>query len=492
MGPLLRARGPGALKICDLWHPALRESLGAMLRILWAFLLLATGLEASITAAWKVPVEHFAPDYKTNGKVRKLEKPPGESKFFEGGDELWDVSKLLWKAELRDQDPFEEKAPQAKLPWVGEWAVWNSRSGMLVARGRYFELLEAQRACGFDDLPRLSLARFELKQGAIGTVLPILSRSGERTSTPINGVKIDLDLLRGPTPSHDLRCAVSWKDPGTEATWNVASSFFVRNEAEVLVAKYGSGDGGWELRAAVSYQSIGGVPLAEARLIEIGGKAPQPWAEVSRGLPLFERQSLGDGLSIAVYQAPPSFGTFLASADLKVPERLWGWIRGSFHDVGKGMANFGVDSTAPGFFAGLETRTDQLVLVGSDATHDSVSGTLESIFASSPSDVLLVETDRPSGNWGLLVCDGHKAVISLTEGDGNKAREVKAFEIEPVLEEARTSVKLGCTGNFDAGATKPLAGTATMKMGEWTEWKKPREKQAAGEMTKLRVTLNPP
>jgi hypothetical protein len=62
--------------------------------ILLAIAMPSTGA-ASITAAWKVPIDRFAPDHEENPKVHKLEKPPGESGFFQAGDELWDVSKLL-------------------------------------------------------------------------------------------------------------------------------------------------------------------------------------------------------------------------------------------------------------------------------------------------------------------------------------------------------------------------------------------------------------
>lgn len=107
-----------------------------MFRLICAVLLLsAAAVHASMTAAWKVPVELYA-SLSEEGS-RKLTAPPGASAFFHPGDELWDIAEqVMWHspASLHDREGKPE-------PWPGEWLVWNARSGMIVARGSEIDLL---------------------------------------------------------------------------------------------------------------------------------------------------------------------------------------------------------------------------------------------------------------------------------------------------------------------------------------------------------------
>ncbi|MCW1884200.1 hypothetical protein OKA04_05620 [Luteolibacter flavescens] len=465
-----------------------------MVRIfVWALLVFCACADASITVAWKVPVEHFAPDYQANDKVRKLEQQPGESGFFEPGDELWDVSNLLWGGgDL--QDPFDEKDKDAesKKPWGGDWAVWNSRSGMLVARGGYFEILEAQRTCGYDMLPRRWLTKFELKRGPATTVLPVHSQAfGDMIKTRIEDVDIELDPALRPESSY-LRYSISWKQPGGDLTWYVVGEFEGRNDQEYLIARHGSGDSGWEIRATVSQDTIGDARPTEARWIEIGGKAPQPWSEVEMGQPMFGRQRLAEDLSIAVYQAPPPFSKVSPPADLQAPEHLREWIHGSFCDVrDEVLEELGIDPKAPGFFVGIETRTGQLVFVGPEAAHQVIARELESMIPGPPLTILC-ETDERSGNWALRAGDGFKSMIALTRPGKDGEEDVQTFQIAPEVEGEEASVKVSYHGSFKGRGHEPWKGVITLKPGDWQELDAPGDQPSAGAKPKMRVTLDAP
>ncbi len=437
---------------------------------------------------WKVPIESIAPDYKTSDQVRKLDQPPGESAFFLPGDELWDVSKVL----LVDTtiSPLE---PGPKAAWTGDWAVWNRRSEMLVARGDYIHIRQAQQACGFDESPRVVGMRFHLTQSGAKRSVAVFGENGERKTGRIDGLEIDVEGFRSSENSFDVMCNATWKSEVDDATWNVVASFHALAEKDVLIARLGSGDSAWELHVSVRLESIGGIPAKEARWIETGPGPPRPWLDLGAREPLFPRQVFAKDLIIAAYQLPPPFveHEYLLLPSLEAPDSLHGWVHGPFRDVSKVLNDNGVDLEQPGTFAGVEMRTNQLILVANKAAHDLAQALVGEI--SEPlSSSIQIESSPDHGNWSLIVGDGLKSVIWLTRSDGVLDTDVGGFEIEASLAEEPGTVNLSyhCNPGKMPGPTS--AGTIELKVGEWLEIpaaEKPAKQEAA---VRLRATVLAP
>lgn len=153
-----------------------------MFRLICAVLLLsAAAVHASMTAAWKVPVELYA-SLSEEGS-RKLTAPPGASAFFHPGDELWDIAEqVMWHspASLHDREGKPE-------PWPGEWLVWNARSGMIVARGSEIDLLLLDQTLDvLEKIPLLLRTKFETVQGpaAETRILSCVSKNGTKSQRP--------------------------------------------------------------------------------------------------------------------------------------------------------------------------------------------------------------------------------------------------------------------------------------------------------------------
>lgn len=464
-----------------------------MIRLFLVVLLALTGIgSASMTAAWKVPIGQLAPDHENSDQVRKLEKAPGASGFFMPGDELWDVSKVLetgssWRMPV---DPSEETGP--KLPWAGEWAVWNARSQMLIARGDYIDIIEAQQASGFDHSPRVVRAIFDLTRGGKTQTIPVV-HEGEEGIARVDDIEVESEAWSDPNGFPFLLGAVSWDAGKKESRWNVVTSLVDRSGKRNLVARHGSGGAAWELHVRTVTELVDGTPLADSRWIEIGTGKPRAWPDSDGRIPKLAREALGDGLFIAAYQLPPPFMKGPPPAlipDIDAPGRLRGWIHGRFLNVADTAKELGIDADAAGFFAGVETRCNQLVLVGMASDHDRVGKEVTGIFAPPP-EVVLTETDERSGNWALLCGDGFKAVIALTEREGDMDRNVKSFEVEPSLTGANAGVDLRYAHSLPENPGEFTAGTAQLKAGEWQEVGEAIQPKA-GPRVSLRASLLEP
>lgn len=457
-----------------------------MTRFLMILVLAFSGVgRAEVTAAWKVPIGQFVPDHENNAEVRKLEKPPGESGFFQQGDELWDVSKVLMTAALPWLEAPDEGDP--KKPWKGEWAVWNARSGMLVARGDYIDMIEAQQACGFDDSKLMVRMKFELVRGAKTHAVPVLAASGEQGRARVDDIVVETDASTDRLGFHDVSLVVSWNAGQTALRWGVYTSFAVRDGKRILVARHGTGNSAWELHVTAVGETIDGSPLAKSRWIEVGTKRPRPWPE-DQMLQL-TRHPLKDGLYIAAYQIPPPFMSGpppVEIADMKAPATLRGWIHGSFQNAADKLKIQGFATDQPGFFAGVELRSNQLILVADAASHGRVAALLNGIFA--PPDTLIQIESRPeSGNYSLLAGYGGKALIDLVK-QGELVDETRElFQIQPTLGDSGiVDLEYGVSDPGKPGEfTK---GTAKLKPGEWQEIEDDVQPQA-GPPISLRATV---
>ncbi len=438
---------------------------------LFLFALLAIAIPstgaASITAAWKVPIDRFAPDHEKNPKVHKLEKPPGESGFFQAGDELWDVSKLLDVVErdldeMLPDDPFEEsptqesptreKNPDRVLPFTGEWAVWNARSGMLVARGSYSDLLHAQEACDFNDQPeavRMNLELFKGDKMEPEQALGIVGFSMEEVSAESEGMKIDLEPgINNESGFHELRLAVSWPAPGNDRRWDVVTALTCRDGVRFPIARHGTGEESWSLFGTAVSEHPDGTLVKDSRWIETHPVGLRPWP-VSISQREVVQLPVDDRRTIAWYPVPPDHLEIPPRRDLQAPADLEDWISGGFVDYLKVLADNGVDTKSPGFFAGFDPDRSELVVVADSVNQQRVLNLVKSVSVSPPTNIW-VETNSDANTWGSMIRSGEKAVIQLKEDK----TEIGSFEVESISTGNDQLVDLHCAVDVMEGGQR--------------------------------------
>lgn len=449
-----------------------------MTRFLMILLFALSGVgRAEVTAAWKVPIGHFVPDHENNAKVRKLEKPPGESGFFQQGDELWDVSgALIWDKPVFDEggtDPFELPVKVEKIPWKGEWIVWNARSGMFVARGTWEEIRHVEEVLEFQALPIVLRSRLSLVEGREGgddkpgleRSISVVSRSGEKAAFGIDGMKSEIEATAHAKDGlSDVSISLVWPGAIDQSEWKVATTVAVEESKSIRIARHGTGAGAWELFLNTSRELCDGTPKAEARWMEWKG-AIIPWIETSFGGRMSPRERVDQNRWVAWYS--PGFhgivdldGSDGNVAEIDAPSDLAKWARGTFIDVSGWLKTKGIDTSAPGFFAGYDPVAARTFLAAGTEAHDFYS---ELALGESIGAKVWIESNAASGSWGLACRSGEKAGIALKQRD----QEDLVFEIEPTIGNGSfiLDLRYRCDAWDGKGKRGRLQSAATMLSG---------------------------
>ena len=359
-----------------------------MLRsVLLVWLCLTALVHASVTAAWKVPLNTIIKNPEANPAFKKLEKPPGESAFFQPEDELWDLSGVLeWtkRERVETEDPFEIEAYKTKpLVWAGDWIVWNERSKMVIASGNPVDLRDAEVVIGYQDLPVVIRTRCELVAGEGDEkmrFISLASQNGASVKASSDGMTAKIECESSPRGWSDLRCQLSWPAQGEEGTWNVSTAVTIENGKRTLLARQGQGAGGWQLFGTISMESFDGTPQSETRWIE-SSRGPKPWDSGPRLLrPV--RKPLNNGLHLGVFPVPEDLVERLGHderelAHVKPPVEVdtWAWM--PLVDVKEMLAQDGVGMNAEGSFAGFDLR-GVLVVISTAEEVDLVEQLLQS------------------------------------------------------------------------------------------------------------------
>ena len=404
---------------------------------------LAAICHASLTAGWKIPIEHIAPDYKTSDQVKQLNNQPGESAFFQPGDELWDVSKLLVLRPSPDPIRPDEAAKATDLAFMGKWAVWNSRSGMLVARGTYLDLLHAQDACVSVQLLHASL-HFELKRGERipEHLLTVVVPDGETIVAETKNVRIEAEPWLHLDCLHDLHLDVTWNAEEQGLKWRVTTLLPFKDGVPLRIASHGEGADGWTLFGTVAAELPDGSPAVEARWIETDREGFRVWPDTESRQGNF-LLSLDGERSIRSYPVPPAFRDGPAPKipqDLPAPPALKDLIGGNYADVTKVLGEAGIDIHAPGFFAGFDQEHRELLVVANLETHKAIKALVEEALAT-PERTVWVGTNQAGSLWGLALRNGEKALISLEKDE----TEIADFIIEAKLQQSGAEVRLHTT-----------------------------------------------
>lgn len=430
--------------------PAVRgHSSNAMTRFLLILVLVFSGVgSAAVTAAWKVPIGSRIPHHETDGKVRKLDKPPDESAFFEAGDELWEVSKALtWEVageENEEGDPFADPAAKPiKVGWKGDWLVWNARSRMFIARGTWSQILLVGDVLGFEAQPIVLRSRFEVVEGSDnddtkpGKVrsLSIACRSNASARTAVDGFEAEVGgTALGLDGISEMVYSLSWPAKLEDRRWEIGTGILVHEEVRTRLARQGEGPDSWEAWVTVSRELLDGTPFSESRWIETA-EGIERWKLPEPGKRRF-RKALGQSREIGIYPVSKYVLARLVGIDVMPtlpdrvpPDGLTEWVRGPLIDLGKALRAEGVKfDDGAGHFAGLDPRSRSVIMVA-DATNQDLANGIFWDGSRGFHPLVWIETNPKSGGWGMMCRSGEKAAIRQVAG------EVAAhvFEVQPTL-----------------------------------------------------------
>ncbi len=457
--------------------------------LLW-FCLLACVAEAAVTVAWKIPMESVAPDFKTSGACKRLEKAPGSSAFIQAGDELWDISKAKswprgFKFPVKIGDPKEEGPfggregawptkpwswnGEADPKWEGEWVVWNARSGMIVARGSWEDVRRIEAALDLYQRPEILRTKLELVEGGKpARLLSIVSRSGEDKEASVKAEGTEARVAA--TVSSDLwveaRLSASWPaGEGGKERWDLATTLSMQSGQRLPVAAHGEGKARSELFVTVVREWLDGTPVSQERWIEEQGTAV-PWIS-----PKFQERvnftaSVGEGRKVFMTQLPPVLGDMMHVAELPVPravdvpEVARECLRGSVLDFRPYLAAIeNCPALEQGDFAGFDPVSQHLLVIASPAAAEKFDDFFGCLY-DPPLPGLWIETNREAGAWGLTLRSGEKCSLEKRKGK----RPVQTFTIEasgghyqaPVELEYKMNIGPGGEGLLEAKTILPL------------------------------------
>ena len=397
------------------------------IRVLFVLLAAAGMCDASITAAWKIPVEKVAPSF---ADAPPLAKPPGDSAFFQAGDKLWDLSKLLYWRVLEDSnhggedDPFAlPKTEEVKVDWKGEWIVWNSRSGMIVARGAWYDILIAEHTLGCEEVPEVIRTRIEVKEAGKPRVLSLISRSGEKAAMEMSGLQAEVAT----TSYRDGRimdCGffVSWPASGDRGRWEVRTAVFLQDGRPRRIACQGTGDERWELVVSSESELLDGTPSEEFCWVETAdGLEPRP-NSVVQGKPL--RKQLAADRWLGAYPAAGLISNLSSAghvqgiaADLRPPAEFAEWIRSPLIDLRPWVKEQGVSFPDDRCFAGFDPGISTVFVVTDQINQDRAKGLFTGVLDGGYVPPTWIETNPESGAWGLASRSGEVAEIHRASGN---------------------------------------------------------------------------
>lgn len=389
------------------------------------FFIAVTGIgRAAVTAAWKIPVERVAPSF---ADAPPLAKPPGDSAFFQPGDKLWDLSKsVTWKIPDETKvegegDPFASpESEQAKVDWKGDWIVWNSRSRMIVARGPWADILDAEQALAFFESPVVVRTGVEVHDAKESRTLSLVSRSGEKAEMEIGGLRgtIEANASVDPYEMIDCRLEISWPAGRENDRWQVAAVVSIEDGRKMCLARQGN----WQLDVGAGRELTDGTPWNEARWLETK-EGLHPWTS-PRGIPVPERKQLGPQRWLGIHRGNSVFlAHHLAKMrsekafDVETPAELQEWVRGPLMDVRKTLRDMGVKWSDERDFAGFDPVSDWLVVLANETNLDSVEELFRTLDDRDIVPPIWIETNPEAGGWGLASRSGESAEIRRSSGN---------------------------------------------------------------------------
>lgn len=439
----------------------------------WAIflLLLLTGISrASVTAAWKISIEQLAPGHEISSDVRKLERPPGESAFFQPGDELWDLSRVMDIRLGRGAEIFDpgviSPSGEKMVNWTGDWAVWNARSGMAIVRGSWNDIYLGEKVFGVEARATILRTSFELLNGEGVKIrsISIVSRSGEKAAADIGGMSAEVHVTAARKGVYWFQFGLSWPTGHEDGRWEVDSAINWLEGKKVRIARHGQGKDAWELFGVVSREFPDGTPVENSRWIE-----NEKGIEAMQHLDSYDKTvKVGDELRLRWYPVTADFLKRMGgeektslTKDIEAPASLREWVRGGgFKDALSLLLQNGVEMGMPGSFAGYDPRTSLLVIVAGEMDQDLCEQITfsEGCFMSRP---VMIESNLESGNWALACESGTKGRIARTL-NGN---EDLALKVEPSWGQSVLELRYTLDAGEGAGEKRSFESSTALNPG---------------------------
>lgn len=455
--------------------------------VLTLFALLGITASAAMTAGWKVPVGYLYPDFSQSPLARKLDRPPGESPYFEPGDPLWEISRCLyWQRDSATAEPAS--------PWTGEWIVWNARSGLVVARGARNEIAAVDRVLDLASANLIASTRVEvIRHGAARPLdsLTLTSRSSEPATFQSAALELETTSTIENAALATTCLKVKWHDPDAGLEWRLETFAPLPDRQRTLVAKHGD----LEFWATVEFQLFGGTPRLTCRTRESAGQILNDPFPASSTQP--ELEDLGNGLAAAWCRADLSSDTdpFAPSSPaetptrLEIPASLKTLAHGNFFTL-SGDARTRVDRIIAdekgtldltGFFAAEDELSGLILFSGKKATVDRLAaGFTGPPPEPSPLEVRIEAGAGPDA-WVLLGRPGETSRLSGSRGGSIE----HLFEIKPGLPHGPGELQLDCT--LDTAGSH-LSASLSLQPGQPAELGK--MKSGDGRETPVQVTAH--
>lgn len=399
--------------------------------------------------AWRVPVTRLVEAGLEDPRVKKLEKPPAESVFFEDGDELWDLAEAI-ELEIREiphfqnrkvelEDPFVERPAGAlirRVGFSGDWLVWNARSELIVGRGSIPELALANDVIGpgLDSIIRMTLEVDEIGRRMSATANAI---NGRGLANSEHGLKLEFSALT--LVNHDLvesSFKATFKESeGADVTVRSTAFFAIGNSTRV--ASWESGSAAWKLNLRPELLTSDGILIEGALVTERNGKQiPLNPEDVFDDLRL-NGLRLEGGLQVAVIGVPSDVLRMIISygeknwknQELKLPDGIRGQVAGTFLDLSGFLQREEIALKHPSSIVGCDPWRSRIIVIGS-ADDIALADRLASRFHDRIAALGEYRFSWDLGECLMLCRPGELGVIERKAED----QTISVFEIAPNID----------------------------------------------------------
>ncbi|HEY1122123.1 MAG TPA: hypothetical protein VGE67_11010 [Haloferula sp.] len=340
---------------------------------------------------------------------------------------------MSWKMpdEASDEGPVDPfavpPAEEVKVDWKGDWVVWNSRSGMIVARGSWRDVALAERVLGFEELPVVIRTHVEVKRGAKSRSLSLISRSSEKASMQMGDLCAEVEALivTRAAVAIEVPFRLNWISDENRGKWEVNTAISMREGQSYKLGRHGMGDRGWEVMVSAERETPEGIPWKELRQMETP-RGVQLWSgHAPVGEPV--RKKLAGDRWLGVYPIAPDFISnllaeerFSSDREIALPAELAEWAPQMLIDMRPMLEEWGVNLSKEGSMAALDPLTSTIFIIADKENQEMAESLLQPacVMAGSP---IWIETNPESGNWGVASRSGEKTEIRRASSDpGNQ------------------------------------------------------------------------
>lgn len=397
--------------------------------ILWlVHALTAFGAE---TVAWRVPVALVVEGGLNHPAVSRLDEPPGKSAFFKQDDELWDLSRVTKGKIIADpsrllaaepEDPFEPPEPHpgletAQVDFKGDFAVWNTRSRMIIGRGTFAQLSVLADFINLESQPHRISTTFSLRSEGTEKSLTLSTRSGERASARGRGFGVEMVANAYlSNPLGDLTLNVE------TAGFRINTTTIFRRDKKVRIARWTDGPTEHALFAKCRLITVWGDPVDQVQFVEADGRIlPRPRADALK----LDGREFPDGLRARVFCLPPAgigrlFREEAVIHRLTPPARMTPWIPRGLIDLKPAVEPHGVPVGHSGAVVGYDPLKAEVIAVHSPENLEILKQIFTGLEPDTP-QMIELEFRWPGGLASIVSPSGYKASLTRFTDDGEPA-----------------------------------------------------------------------